>query len=244
MSNLECQFVRATSFTCSYCRALVPQLVVIGPAFDAVERALPSGSRTLASLELKHFVGCSDGEAQAWVDHLLSCAYAWPTADSDALVIQCIDQAFVGIDKPEHFMDYTHCPECAEHDATLRAKTRETLKRQDLGDAGWDPILFCSEDGIAYSFPALARVALLPAVWRDNSWYGSQLLSHLSIEGAANRFLAWCSPTQRSAVYALLQHMMTTRLEAISEYGDHDALLDALSAWNPAAGPLRRRNRQ
>lgn len=148
-------------------------------------------------------------------------------------MLRCIEQAFEGISKPEHFTNYTHCDECEVHDKTLRTRTRETLRREDLGNAGWDPITFSSEEGIAYLLPALARFALLPDVWRHHSWYGSQLLFHLSWDGGSNRFLAWCSPRQCDAVYTFLVHLAATRRLAIERGGDEDALQTALSAWRP-----------
>jgi hypothetical protein len=232
--HIRWQFVPSPIRPCKYCGVVVPQFSVGEVAFAAIVRALTNGSKTLAAAELKYYVGCSDHESLVWVEHLRSCLGAWPTASTDEAVIQIITEAFSGIEKPEHFTNFTHCDECKEHDDTLRARTVETLQRKDLGNAGWDPITFCSEEGIAYFFPALARFALLPDAWRDNSWYGAQLLSHLSYEGPANRFLVWCSPAQRNAVYTLLMHMMDTKAEAVSSYGTDDDLLGALCAWNPA----------
>lgn len=201
--------------------------------FKAVERALRDGSKTLAAAELKHYLRCTESEAQGWVSHLLACAHAWPMAEGDETVLRHIERAFAGVEKPDHFTQYTHCCECKEHDDTLRARTRDTLRRKDLGGAGWDPVNFCSAEGIGYLFPALARFALLPSLWRDHDWYGSQLIWHLSYEGGSNRFLAWCSPKQCDAVYELLQHLQETRLQDVRNYGDEDSLTSALNAWRP-----------
>lgn len=218
---------------CEHCGALVPRFDVDDEQFQAIVKAIADGSKTIAAAELRHFAQCSEPEAHAWVDHLLSCPYAWPLAEADEEVLRHIGQAFAGISKPEHFTNYGHCDECEEHDNVLRARTRETLRREDLGSAGWDPITFSSEQGIAYLFPALARFALLPDVWVNRDWYGSQLLSHLSYEGGSNRFLAWCSPTQRDAVYALLKHLSETRRAAIELGLDDHSLKAALAAWQP-----------
>jgi hypothetical protein len=214
---------------------LAPRFDLNVEQFRAIVKALRDGSRTIAAAELRHFAQCSEAAAHAWVEHLLSCAYAWPVAAADEEVLRRIDQAFAGTAKPEHFTDYSHCDECEDHDQVLRARTRETLHREDLGNAGWDPLNFPSEQGIAYLFPALARFALLPDVWRHHSWYGSQLLFHLSWDGGSNRFLAWCSPTQQDAVYELLKHLAETRQSAIVQSGDEDALQAALTAWQPAS---------
>ncbi|MDQ8021849.1 MAG: hypothetical protein REI94_08425, partial [Moraxellaceae bacterium] len=178
---------------CAVCGKAVPQLTVSAEVLDVVVGALEAGSPTLAGLELKERLPCPEAAAHAWVSHLLSCVAAWPTHAVDEEVLRSVDAAFADVARPEHFTNFTHCDECREHDNTLRARTRDTLQRQDLGTAGWDPISFCSAEGIGYFFPTLARFALLPAVWRDRDWYADQLLSHLAWEGAENGFLSWCA---------------------------------------------------
>jgi hypothetical protein len=39
--------------------------------------------------------------------------------------------------KPEHFTNYRHCCECAEHDATLLAYDVNTIGVEQLGNPGW-----------------------------------------------------------------------------------------------------------
>ncbi|MBM0104190.1 hypothetical protein JM946_05510 [Steroidobacter sp. S1-65] len=233
----------APKLPCEHCRALVPRFVVSDEQFQAIIKALSDGSTTLATAELKHFVHCKDEEAQAWMEHLLSCASSWPLAEADQQVLHQIDQVFGEVPKPDHFTNHTHCSECEEHDSTLRMRTRETLRREDLGSSGWDPLNFSSAAGIGYLFPALARFALLPdACSRRHDWYGSQLLFHLSFEAGSNRFLAWCSPRQANAVYDLLCHLAATRLHNIEDYGQEALLRTALDAWRrpdlPKPGPL------
>jgi hypothetical protein len=50
---------------------------------------------------------------------------------TDADILAEIDAAFAAVEQPEHFTD-----------------------------PGWDPIAFASPQGMAYYFPALARIAL------------------------------------------------------------------------------------
>lgn len=220
---------------CHACGTVFPQLSIDPNAFGSIVRALLNGSQTMAALELKHFASCSDQEATSWVDHLLACAFAWPNNEADEAVLMEIDQAFSGIEKPEHFTNFSHCDECLEHDNTLRNRARETLRRENLGNPGWDPITFCSPEGIGYLFPTLARFCLLPSVWRNNGWYGEQLLFHLSYEGAENEFFRWCSPAQRASVGRFLRYLMETRAQTVSEHGCDDQLLDALQVWNATA---------
>ncbi len=208
----------------------------ISPSEDDLKivfRALSGGSKTLAVAELKHIAGCSEADAQTWLDHLSNCAGAWPTAPADEAILHRIYGVFESVPKPEHFTNFEHCSECKEHDDTLRGATRETIKRESLGVGGWDPIGFSSGEGVAYYFPALARFALLPHILPEHDWYGAQLLSHLAESGQNAHFLVWCSPSQHSAVYAFIEHMAATRADSISNYICDDDLQAALSAWAP-----------
>lgn len=216
---------------CKYCGDSILDFIPSQDDFQAVVRALLNGSKGLAAGEFQYFAQCSGSESAAWVGHLLKCAYAWPTAPSDRDVLDQIDSAFSEVAKPTHFTDYAHCDECNEHDTTLRARTRETLRRSDLGNPGWDPITFSTAHGIGYLFPSLVRFALLPDVWRDNSWYACQLVSHLAYDGCNNRFLGWCSSVQRGVVHGFLTHLWTTRAESLSESSSQKDLQAALAAW-------------
>lgn len=75
---------------------------------------------------------------------------------NDAAILAVIDAEFGAVPRPEHFTDFTHCCECAEHDEALRSRDRASLRIEDVGNPGWDPLCFCSAEGIAYFFPALA----------------------------------------------------------------------------------------
>ncbi|EJE53465.1 hypothetical protein PMI14_01839 [Acidovorax sp. CF316] len=218
---------------CPHCGTTTIAFTPVEAQFEAVVRALANGSKTLAAGEFRYFAQCTDAEAAAWVAHLLHCAHAWPQAGADEAVLAQVEAAFAGVAKPDHFTDRTHCDECREHDDTLRARTRGTLRRQDLGNAGWDPITFSSADGIGYFFPALARFALLPDVWPQHSWYADQLVLHLAWDGSDNRLLAWCNPAQRSAVHALLAHLVATRGQAAVHHQFDEELQAALAAWQP-----------
>lgn len=128
---------------------------------------------------------------------------------TDAEVLAQIDAEFGPLLKPEHFTNFTHCEECAEHDETLRTCDRETLEVRHVGNAGWDPLAFSSPHGKAYYMPTLARFALAAPTY-EFGWYGDQLLFHLFCNGAENKFLKFCNVQQRRAVAGLLAHFMQT----------------------------------
>ena len=79
---------------------------------------------------------------------------------ADAAVVDGLTKVFASVERPEHFTNFEHCEECAEHDEVLRSRDLSTLSREDAGNVGWDPITFTSPQGFAYYFPALARLAL------------------------------------------------------------------------------------
>ncbi len=131
---------------------------------------------------------------------------------SDAEVLALVESAFSGNRKPEHFTNYLHCEECREHDELLRARDRSTLELRDVGNICWQPISFATGEGVAYYFPALARLALRAPDY-EYGWYGDTLHIHLSASTKENRFYEFCSNAQRKVVAVLLHHLNITRAD-------------------------------
>jgi hypothetical protein len=151
--------------------------------------------------------------------------------EADEKALAAIDEAFGSTERPEHFTNSAHCCECAEHDVLLRSRTRETLKIEDVGNPGWDPICFTSPQGIAYFFPALARLALVDPT-NAQGWYGDQLLFHLYSGYKENCFYQFCNERQRAAVAEFLAHIIESRTNLIEEYADTDEFLRCHALWN------------
>ena len=101
----------------------------------------------------------------------------------DALINEAT-KVFAEVPRPEHFTDYEHCCECAEHDQTLLNATIDTIGLDELGNPGWDPVCFASAEGKQYYFPAFVRLSLDSI---DHEFYFGQLLFHLEGSGAGNR---------------------------------------------------------
>jgi hypothetical protein len=149
---------------------------------------------------------------------------------TDDEILTGLNAAFAGCQRPEHFTDFRHCCECAEHDGVLRARDRDTLSIEDVGNPGWDPLCFASADGLLYYMPALARLALDSAVEQSN-WYVPQLIFHLTYEADGNRILAASSTPQRRAVVDLLRHISETRAVLFDDQGSLDELRAAIALW-------------
>lgn len=65
-------------------------------------------------------------------------------------IIEAVRHAFSAELRPEHFTNYTHCCECAEHHALLASRDLQSLHLEDVNNAGWDPICFATAEGFRY----------------------------------------------------------------------------------------------
>jgi hypothetical protein len=107
--------------------------------------------------------------------------------------------------KPEHFTNYTHCCECAEHDETLLNAEVDTIGMEELGSPGWDPICFATPEGKKYYVPAFVRLSLETMA---GDFYLDQFLFHLEGEGPGNDFLKSCSRTQREFLVRFIAYLI------------------------------------
>jgi len=153
------------------------------------------------------------------------------TVTSDADILQKVQRAFAKCRRPKHFTNYTHCEECAEHDELLRSRDIYTLRIDDVGNPGWDPICFISPEGFAYYLPTLARLALAESDYA-HGWYGGQFLRHLCSDGPKNKRMLVCTPEQRQVVVDLLRHILETRATLVESELHTDDLFQAIEIWS------------
>ena len=133
------------------------------------------------------------------------------------------------INRPIHFTDYLHCEECREHDETLRNASLSSIGISELGNPGWDPLCFCTEDGIKYYFPALIRITLETI---ENDFYFEQLLFHLGYEKKDNRFKKSCSKEQLEYISSFLDHMINSYPIEIENNLSTDEALEVHQLWH------------
>lgn len=144
--------------------------------------------------------------------------------------------------KPEHFTNYRHCCECAEHDETLLVHDVDSIGLEQLGNPGWDPICFSLVTGLLYYMPALVRLTL-HTLEQPQVAYLDQFLFHLQ----RSDLLDAANLQQRQFIVALLEYLleylidqereevlgMNVRSHSVSSIENYaDALLDGLQIWS------------
>ncbi|GGB80869.1 hypothetical protein GCM10011352_03220 [Marinobacterium zhoushanense] len=132
------------------------------------------------------------------------------------------------VDKPAHFTNFQHCCECAEHDETLRMHTVDSIGLAQLGSPAWDPLCFCSAEGLQYYLPAMIRLSLKTIT--DESYF-DQMLFHLAVGGPDNRLRNSCSVEQKAFVVEFLAHMITTYPKELDRNFTADDALSAYELW-------------
>ena len=136
---------------------------------------------------------------------------------------------FGKVPRPVHFTDHTHCFECAEHDEVLQEFTPDTITREALGHAGWDPMTFATDTGFRYYLPALIRMALTK---KDDEYYIDQFLSQVIRDGPRNsRWLA-CTGEERAVVLKALHTLLEARTGEVDNWLDSDRLMQAIEIWS------------
>lgn len=131
--------------------------------------------------------------------------------------------------KPDHFTNYTHCCECAEHDELLRTFDVDTIGIAELGNPGWDPICFCSDEGKKYYMPALIRLSLETI---HGHFYLDQFLFHLESDGRRNTFFLSCTPSQREFIASFIHYLIETFPEKFGTGLYADQILKVYEIWS------------
>ena len=131
--------------------------------------------------------------------------------------------------KPEHFTNFTHCEECLEHDQVLLNSSVDSIGFEELGNPGWDPICYVEAEGFIYYFPAFVRLCINS---NNDLSYISQFLFHINHDGKKNKYTLAFSKEQREFTLKFLEHLMETKFDTISLYGDGDMLFSAIEIWS------------
>ena len=136
--------------------------------------------------------------------------------------------------KPEHFTDYRHCCECAEHDQTLLAFHIDSIGLEQLGNPGWDPLCFSSPEGFVYYMPALIRLTV-DTIEDPSQSYLDQMLFHLIKDGPGNTLVTACNEEQRRFIAEFLEYLIMEHAEQIAaQICAPDDIMKAYEIWSGA----------
>ena len=132
------------------------------------------------------------------------------------------------VERPNFFVEPPHDLEGREHNATLMSSSIESIGIPELGNQGWDPLCFCSEEGMKYFFPALIRLSIETI---KDDFYFEQLLFHLGYQEQENRFLKSCSKEQKEYISIFLDFMINNHAEEIDYNLSTDSAIDVHQLW-------------
>ena len=134
-------------------------------------------------------------------------------------------------ERPEHFTNYKHCEECAEHDETLRNADIDTIGLDVLGNPGWDPICFTSVEGKKYFMPSFIRLSIETI---ENEFYFGQFLFHLEGDGKDNSLVQGCTEKQKKFIHSFIEYMLDSFLKEIELNRYIDETLKVYEIWSQA----------
>ena len=98
------------------------------------------------------------------------------------------------------------CCECISHNEVLAAHDPDSITLKELGNPGYDPMCFASDEAFAYYMPAMVRLAF------EDHHYMEQIVFHLTMPGRVERL----SPAHAKAVRAALWSWSAIYLEKVS----------------------------
>ncbi len=131
--------------------------------------------------------------------------------DKDS-ILAAIDQAFGHLPRPDIMLNNpTHCDECMDHESVMQAVTPQTVSLKEIGNLGWDPICYVSDETFCYFMPGFVRLALEANPDDGHYYYLSQFFFHL---GHTDRIPAM-NADQRRAVAQLMDYLSENLLDVI-----------------------------
>ncbi len=71
------------------------------------------------------------------------------------------------------------CPECGDHEKTLKKATRETLSMDDMGTVAWSPVPNMNAEAMSYFLPRLIELAVAKAIDLDGDPYMMRFINTL-----------------------------------------------------------------
>lgn len=143
-------------------------------------------------------------------------------------------RAFSNFSRPEHFTNYAHCEECAEHDETMRSCSLSDIGSNQVGNPGWSPIPFLTEQAYGYVMPRLLELALNNSFNNDNDPFVFQYLLALT-PSPEHRTLDYFTPEQATVILNSLYYIRDHMATVIENECCESNLVEAITLWQSIA---------
>ena len=139
-------------------------------------------------------------------------------------------RAFAKFARPEHFTDHTQSPEAAEHDQTMRSRPLSAIGVVELGNPGWSPIPFLTEEAYGYVMPRLIELAVSSSVERPGESFVFAYLLALT-PAPEHRKLDDFTREQTAVVLESLHYMRDHMASIVEWQCCEDDLAEAITRW-------------
>ena len=143
-------------------------------------------------------------------------------------------RAFSIFSRPEHFTNFAHCEECAEHDETMRSHSLSDIGSNQVGNPGWSPIPFLTEQAYGYVMPRLLELALNNSINNDNDPFVFQYLLALT-PLPEHRKLDYFTPEQSTVILNSLYYIRNNMASVIENECCESNLAEAITLWQTIA---------
>jgi hypothetical protein len=139
-------------------------------------------------------------------------------------------RVFSSFSRPEHFTNYDHCEECAEHDETMRECSLSDIGPEQVGNPGWSPIPFLTDDAFGYVLPRLLEMALENISNSDSDPFVFQYLLALT-PLPENRSFSYFTPEQINTVRQSLYYIRDQLGSLVADECCEENLDEAITLW-------------
>ena len=138
---------------------------------------------------------------------------------------------FSSFERPEHFTNYTHCEECAEHDVTLQQCALHDIGSNQVGTISWNPISLLTTDAYGYVMPRLIELSLNLELNMADEFILFDWLIYITPGPENNRGKGF-SKKQRLVILNTLKYIEKQIWPGIDENYHEEILHDAISVWS------------
>ncbi|MCA6059507.1 hypothetical protein HUF18_06925 [Thalassolituus sp. ST750PaO-4] len=146
-------------------------------------------------------------------------------------IISNFYSAFALRSRPDHFTKFDHCPECAEHDESLRAVELSAIGATQVGYIGYGPISFLTAEALAYCMPRFLEMVLLDGQNDQGDDFIGDFILQLVPRENFDRFSGYTNK-ERTVVLDTLDYIYESMHEVVKRNSIEKELEDAILYWS------------